>query len=111
MTLSNFKIKVKTKTQDAQSKLPDSFAQWKLAIEEGIKKLEIETEFEIATTDLFVDDSSNIPIIDALDMALVFYVSEMFTMDINLKQKYNIGYEDAKGTFLWNKFKEQELAK
>lgn len=110
MTLYDFKTMAQIKTQDAQSKLPSSFPQWKLVIEEGIKKLEVETELEIATTDLLVDDTSNIPIIDDLLAALVFYVSQLFTNDITLKQKFIVDYEDAKGTFLWNKFKEMELS-
>ena len=111
MDFKTFETLVKANTQDSQSKLPDNFANWKIIIESGIKKLEVETEMEIRTTSVFDDNKDNITVIEDIAMALVYYVSHLFVTDINLKQKYILDYEDAKGTFLWNKFKEQELAK
>ena len=111
MNFKSFKTLVEINTQDGQSKLPENFAQWKIAIESGIKKLEVETQEEIRTTDVFDSNNDNIPVVEDIAAALVYYISQLFTNDVNLKQKFIIDYEDAKGTFLWNKFKEQELAK
>lgn len=117
MTYLDFKSTIRTKTQDAQGKIPTSFAQWKLVIIEGISRIDKEikliideTKVEIKTTDLLVDETSNIPIIEDLAMALVYYVSIIYTSDITLKQKYILDYEDEKGIFIWNKFKETELS-
>lgn len=111
MNFKTFETLVKTNTQDSQSKLPSSFEQWQWIIESGIKKLEVETQEEIRTTDVFDSNNDNIPVIEDIVIALIYYVSQLYTNDINLKQKYILDYENAKGTFLWNKFKEQELAK
>ena len=111
MNFKTFEMLVKTNTQDSQSKLPASFNVWQWIIESGIKKLEAETEEVIRTTNVFDSESDNIPVIEDIAMALVCYVSQLFTNDINLKQKFISDYEDAKGTFLWNKFKEMELLK
>lgn len=111
MNFRTFEMLVKTNTQDAQSKMPEKFQVWKTIIEIGIRKLELETELDLSTTDTFESESDNIPLIEDITMALVFYVSQLFTNDINLKQKFIVDYEDAKGTYLWNKFKEMELNK
>ena len=92
-------------------KIPSSFPQWKIVIEQGIVKLEAETREVIRTVDIFENENDNIPVIEDIVIALIYYVSQLYTNDINLKQKYILDYEDTKGTFLWNKFKEQELAK
>ena len=111
MNYKSFKALVEINTQDAQSKLPTSFNQWKMIIELGIKKLEDETELELKTSGTFDSDNDDIPVIENIVMALVYHISQMFVIDINLKQKLILDYEDAKGTFLWNKFKETEMAK
>lgn len=111
MNFKEFETLVKINTQDAQSKLPTTFAQWKIIIETGIKKLEDETNIELKTDAEFNSDSSIIPINQDIEMALVYYISQMLITDVTLKQKYILDYEDAKGTFLWNKFKEMELNK
>lgn len=111
MNFKTFETLVKTNTQDSQSKLPTSFGIWQWIIESGIKKLEVETEEAVRTTNVFDSESDNIPVIEDIAMALVCYISQLFTNDINLKQKFISDYEDAKSTFLWNKFKKQELAK
>lgn len=111
MDFKTFETLVKTNTQDSQSKLPANFPQWLIVIEAGIKKIEAETKEEIRTTDVLDGESDNIPVIEDIAMALVYHLSQQFTNDINLKQKFILDYEDAKGTFLWNKFKEMELAK
>ena len=109
MNFKTFESLIKTNTQDGQSKLPSSFPQWKIVIEQGIVKLEAETREVIRTVDIFENENDNIPVIEDIVIALIYYVSQLYTNDINLKQKYIVDYEDAKGTFLWNKFKEQEL--
>lgn len=111
MDFKAFKTLIEINTQDSQSKFPTTFAQWLIIIESGIKKLEAETKEEIRTTNVFDSESDNIPVVEDIATALVYYISQLFTKDVNLKQKFIIDYEDAKGTFLWNKFKEQELAK
>jgi hypothetical protein len=111
MNFKTFEMLVKINTQDSQSKLPTTFNQWKTVIEQGIIKLEAETKEEIRTVDIFETDNDNIPLVEDIAIALVYHISQMYTSDINLKQKYILDYEDAKGTFLWNKFKEQELNK
>ena len=111
MTFKTFEMLVKINTQDSQSKLPTTFNQWKTVIEQGIIKLEAETKEEIRTVDIFETDNDNIPLVEDIAIALVYHISQMYINDINLKQKYILDYEDAKGTFLWNKFKEMELAK
>lgn len=110
MNFKEFKKLVEINTQDAQSKMPN-FPELKSLINLGIKKLEDETELEIRTIDVLDTDNDNIPIIDDLIPALIFQLSQMLTNDINLKQKHIMDYEDAKGTFLWNKFKELEMSK
>lgn len=109
MTFKTLETLLKINTQDSQSKVPTNFPQWKMVIESGIKKLEDETEEEIRTADLLEDEASNIPLVEDIAIALVYHLSQMFSNDIVLKQKYIVDYEDAKGTFLWNKFKEREL--
>lgn len=118
MNFQNFKITVLAKTQDSQGKLPTNFEQWTLVINEGIKRLErelnlviAELKVEIKTTDSLENESSNIPIIEDLSMALVYYVSQIYISDIGLKQKYILDYEDEKGIYIWNKFKEMEMNK
>lgn len=111
MDFKTFETLVKVNTQDSQSKLPTAFPQWKPIIESGIKKLEVETQEDIRTAGAFDGENDNIPVVEDIASALVYYISQLFTNDVNLKQKFIIDYEDAKGTFLWNKFKEQELAK
>lgn len=111
MNYKSFKSLVKTNTQDGQSNMPTAFNEWQLIIEAGIKKLEAETEEEIRTVDAFDSENSTIPVVEDIVMALVYYISQLFSNDITLKQKLILDYEDAKGTFLWNKFKEMELNK
>lgn len=118
MTLFDFKKTVQIKTQDSQSKLPTAFGDWKLIIEEGINRLDREvnliinsTEVNIRTTNLLENDTSNIPLVADLIMALAYYIAQMYVTDVTMKQKYILDYEDEKGIFIWNKFKEMELSK
>ncbi len=116
MTFKTFETLVKTKTQDSQSKLPPKFEDWVIVINEGIKRIDTEVKLiidsakvEIKTTDLLEDTNGTIPIIEDLAMALVYYVSQIYVIDVTLKQKNILDYEDEKGIYIWNKFKEQEL--
>ncbi len=111
MNFKTFEALVKTNTQDSQAKLPTAFIQWKPIIEAGIKRLEDETEEDIRTADSFNTDNDNIPLVDGIVLALVHYVSQIYTSDITLKQKHILEYSDIKHTFIYNKFKEQELKK
>lgn len=118
MTFKVFEALVKIKTQDSQSKLPPKFADWVIVINEGIKRINDEIKItinsekiEIKTNDLFETDAGNIPVIEDLTMALVYYVSQMYVSDVTLKQKYLLDYSDELGLFVWNKFKEMELSK
>lgn len=111
MTFKTLESLVKTHTQDAQSKLPSTFPQWKIVIDEGIKKIDLEVDQEVMTDDILDSEDGNIPLVEDIAMALVYHLSQLFTNDVNLKQKYIMDYEDTKGVFIWNKFKESELSK
>lgn len=111
MTFKNLEALVKTYTQDAQSKMPSTFSQWKIVIEEGIKKIDSEIDQEVRTDDVLDSENGVVPLVEDITMALVYHLSHLFTNDIALKQKYILDYEDAKCVFIWNKFKEMELNK
>ena len=115
MTFKSFETLVKIKTQESQSKLPPKFADWVIVINEGIKRINDEIKItinsekiEIKTTDLLETDADDIPIIEDLTIALVYYISQMYVSYITLKQKYLLDYSDEIGIFVWNKFKEME---
>ena len=104
MTFKEFKTLVEIHTQDGQSKLPTTFQQWQLIISTGIKKLESELREELQLEEELLLERDNIPLEEDISMALVFDVSQMYTNDLALKQKYVADCENAKGTYLWNKF-------
>lgn len=104
MKFTTFETLVKINTQDNQSKLPPRFDVWQVVIDLGIKKIEAETHLKLRLETPLLNENGDIPLIDdEIAMCLVFYVAQMFCIDLNLKQKYIQEYEDAKVTYLWNK--------
>lgn len=138
MLFKDFKTLVEFNTQDSQSKLPTKFTDWQLLIQQSIKRLsdvieiqelitsnvddteyrdiyyteeDDDTNFFIKEPTLTEDVDSKINIQEDLVMAIVYDLSQMFTLDANLKQKFMMDREMVVSDYLWNKYKKEELEK
>ena len=138
MQFKELKTLVKFYTQDSQSKIPDKFSEWQLLIKQSIQSLsdtieiqdlitnnpddamyrdiysENDTEdinYFIKEADEISNEDSKINIQEDLAMAVVYDLSQMFTLDAGLKQKYIQDREMVISNYNWNKYIKEELIK
>lgn len=129
MKFKDFKLLVEFNTQDSQSKVPVKFSDWQLLITQSIKSIADKLELEsLVSSDILLDkvyreifkeddkdaflkipepmesENSEINIIENLAMAVVYDISQMFTSDPTLKQKYIHDKETVMADHIWNKY-------